>query len=38
MNRIGVTDIISADKDFDKIHLIKRLDPKTIGETYETSK
>lgn len=30
MKRAGITDIISADKDFDKITWIRRLDPKSI--------
>jgi len=30
MKRVGIINIISADKDFDKIHWIKRLDPKLI--------
>lgn len=30
MKRIGVTNIISADKDFDRVPWIKRLDPKLV--------
>jgi len=30
MRRVGIINIISADKDFDKFHWIKRLDPKLM--------
>lgn len=30
MKKVGIINIISADKDFDKIHWIKRLDPKLM--------
>jgi predicted nucleic acid-binding protein len=30
MRRAGIEEIISADKDFDKIAWIRRLDPKTF--------
>jgi len=33
MRRVGVNEIISADKDFDKVNLIKRSDPKIVERT-----